>query len=184
MSAVCFAILSGAYNSDLRLSAGGAGFVIVYGLTYFFANFGPNSTTFLMPVEVFPTRMRTTGHGISAAMGKLGATAGSYGLLSMWYGYCNSAPTVNDCSTVSSSSSQMAQNEAAAGAMAVMAVCVGISLAGNLMTALFVRETGGKTLEEVDAGSKVLAEFDAAKSAEPVEDVKAEVVDKSATATP
>ena len=184
MSAICFAILSGAYNSDLRLSAGGAGFVIVYGLTYFFANFGPNSTTFLMPVEVFPTRMRTTGHGISAAMGKLGATAGSYGLLSMWYGYCNSAPTANDCSTVSSSSSQTAQNEAAAGAMAVMAVCVGVSLAGNLMTALFVRETGGKTLEEVDAGSKVLAEFDAAKPAATVEDVKAEVADEPAVAAP
>jgi hypothetical protein len=59
--------------------------------------------------------------------------------------------------------------------MAVMAVCAGVSLAGNLMTALFVRETGGKTLEEVDAGSKVLAEFDAAKPAATVEDVKAEV---------
>jgi MFS transporter, PHS family, inorganic phosphate transporter len=160
MSAVCFAILSGAYNSDLRYAASGAGFVIVYGLTYFFANFGPNSTTFLMPVEVFPTRMRTTGHGISAAMGKLGATAGSYGLLSMYYGYCKSAPTANDCSTVSSSSTAVQLSEQATGAIAVMAVCVGVSLLGNVMTTIFVRETGNKTLEEVDAGSKVLAEFD------------------------
>jgi len=161
MSAICFAILSGAYNTDLRLSAGGAGFVIVYGLTYFFANFGPNSTTFLMPVEAFPTRIRTTGHGISAAMGKLGATAGSYGLLSLWYSYCTDSPTAGDCSTVSSTSSALAQDQAVRGAMAVMAVCAGVSLAGNVMTLLFVRETGDKTLEEVDAGSKVLAVFDA-----------------------
>jgi len=161
MSAVCFAILAGAYNTDLRLSASGAGFVIVYGLTYFFANFGPNSTTFLMPVEAFPTRIRTTAHGISAAMGKLGATAGSYGLLSMWYSYCNSAPTANDCSTVSSTSSAQAITESANGAMAVMAVCAGISLLGNVMTTIFVRETGGKTLEEVDSSSKVLADHDA-----------------------
>jgi MFS transporter, PHS family, inorganic phosphate transporter len=165
MSAVCFAILSGAYNTDLRLSANGAGFVIIYGLTYFFANFGPNSTTFLMPVELYPTRIRTTGHGISAAMGKLGATAGSYGLLSMWYSYCTDAPTVGDCSTVSTSSSQVAQNESTNGAMAVMAVCVGVSLLGNVMTTLFVKETGFKTLEEVDAGCKTLEEFDKANAA-------------------
>jgi PHS family inorganic phosphate transporter-like MFS transporter len=155
MSAICFSVLAGAYNTDLRLSAGGAGFVIVYGLTYFFANFGPNSTTFLMPVEAFPTRIRTTAHGISAAMGKLGATAGSYGLLSMWYSYCKSAPTSGDCSTVSTTSSSIAQSELANGAIAVMAVCAGISLVGNVMTALFVKETGNKTLEEVDAGSDV-----------------------------
>jgi PHS family inorganic phosphate transporter-like MFS transporter len=176
MSAVCFAVLSGAYNTDLRLSAGGAGFVIVYGLTYFFANFGPNSSTFLMPVEAFPTRIRSTAHGISAAMGKLGATAGSYGLLSLWYGYCNSAPTANDCSTVSITSSQTAQNEAANGAMAVMAVCAGVSLLGNVMTTLFVKETGGKSLGEVDASSKVLALHD-----EEVEKAAAKVAPAEAT---
>ena len=176
MSAVCFAILSGAYNTDLRLSAGGAGFVIVYGLTYFFANFGPNSSTFLMPVEAFPTRIRSTAHGISAAMGKLGATAGSYGLLSLWYGYCNSAPTANDCSTVSITSSQTAQNEAANGAMAVMAVCAGVSLLGNVMTTLFVKESGGKSLGEVDASSKVLALHD-----EEVEKAAAKVAPAEAT---
>ncbi|KAF7361014.1 Inorganic phosphate transporter PHO84 [Mycena sanguinolenta] len=37
------------------------------------ANFGPNSTTFIIPGEIFPTRYRSTGHGISAATGKLGA---------------------------------------------------------------------------------------------------------------
>lgn len=39
----------------------------------FFQNFGPNVTTFVIPGEVFPTRYRATGHGFSAACGKLGA---------------------------------------------------------------------------------------------------------------
>ncbi len=45
----------------------------VYSLSYFFINFGPNTTTFVIPAEVYPTRYRATGHGISAAAGKLGA---------------------------------------------------------------------------------------------------------------
>lgn len=39
-------------------------------------NLGPNATTYLIPAEVFPTRLRTTGHGFAAACGKLGATFG------------------------------------------------------------------------------------------------------------
>jgi len=45
----------------------------LYILCQFFFNFGPNSTTFLVPGECFPTRYRSTSHGISAASGKLGA---------------------------------------------------------------------------------------------------------------
>ncbi len=48
-------------------------FLTIYGLTFFFANFGPNTTTFVYPSEVFPTSYRTTGHGIAAACGKTGA---------------------------------------------------------------------------------------------------------------
>jgi len=48
-------------------------FLGVYGLTFFFANFGPNTTTFVYPSEVFPTAFRTTGGGIAAAAGKIGA---------------------------------------------------------------------------------------------------------------
>ncbi len=42
---------------------------------------GPNCTTFLIPSEVFPTRVRGTAHGISAAAGKCGAvlTAFAFG---------------------------------------------------------------------------------------------------------
>ncbi|KAJ1693880.1 hypothetical protein LUZ63_010578 [Rhynchospora breviuscula] len=57
------------------------GFVVLYALTFFFANFGPNSTTFIVPAEVFPARLRSTCHGISAACGKAGAIIGTFGFL-------------------------------------------------------------------------------------------------------
>lgn len=47
--------------------------MFLYCLANFFQNFGPNVTTFVIPAEVFPTRYRATGHGFSAACGKLGA---------------------------------------------------------------------------------------------------------------
>nr|BAA20522.1 phosphate transporter [Catharanthus roseus] len=57
------------------------GFVIMYSLTFFFANFGPNATTFVVPAEIFPARLRSTCHGISAAAGKAGAIIGAFGFL-------------------------------------------------------------------------------------------------------
>ncbi|KAL6907406.1 hypothetical protein ACP4OV_002445 [Aristida adscensionis] len=54
-------------------------FVVMYGFTFFFANFGPNATTFIVPAEIFPARLRATCHGISAASGKVGAIVGSFG---------------------------------------------------------------------------------------------------------
>ncbi|GAA5828845.1 hypothetical protein JCM11251_005894 [Rhodosporidiobolus azoricus] len=56
----------------LKENAVGA-FVFLYCLTNFLQNFGPNTTTFVIPGEVFPTRYRSTAHGISAASGKFGA---------------------------------------------------------------------------------------------------------------
>ncbi|GJP37665.1 hypothetical protein CLOM_g22102 [Closterium sp. NIES-68] len=53
----------------------------LYALTFFFANFGPNSTTFIIPAELFPARFRSTCHGISSAAGKLGAIVGSFGFV-------------------------------------------------------------------------------------------------------
>jgi PHS family inorganic phosphate transporter-like MFS transporter len=40
---------------------------------------GPNTTTFVIPGEAFPTRYRSTAHGISAASGKLGAIVAQVG---------------------------------------------------------------------------------------------------------
>ena len=53
-------------------------FLLVYGVSYFFTEFGPNVTTFVIPSEVFPVTMRATGHGISAGIGKLGAFIGVF----------------------------------------------------------------------------------------------------------
>lgn len=52
---------------------GTSGLFACYVLSQFFFNFGPNSTTFIVPGECFPTRYRSTSHGISAASGKVGA---------------------------------------------------------------------------------------------------------------
>lgn len=53
-------------------------FLLLYGLSYFFTEFGPNVTTFVYPAEIFPVEVRTTGHGISAAVGKVGAFIGAF----------------------------------------------------------------------------------------------------------
>lgn len=63
------------------LEANRIGFIVMYSLTFFFANFGPNATTFVVPAEIFPARLRSTCHGISAAAGKAGAIVGAYGFL-------------------------------------------------------------------------------------------------------
>jgi len=53
-------------------------FLLVFGLSYFFVEFGPNTTTFVLPSEVFPVSMRTTGHGVASGIGKLGAFIGVF----------------------------------------------------------------------------------------------------------
>ncbi|PWI71406.1 phosphate:H+ symporter [Purpureocillium lilacinum] len=45
----------------------------LYIIGQFLFNAGPNTTTFVVPGECFPTRYRSSGHGLSAAMGKIGA---------------------------------------------------------------------------------------------------------------
>ncbi|KAF4659165.1 hypothetical protein FOL47_007694 [Perkinsus chesapeaki] len=52
--------------------------LVVFGVTFFWTNFGPNTTTFIIPSEIFPTEVKTTCHGFSAAMGKVGAIIGTY----------------------------------------------------------------------------------------------------------
>ncbi|PAN10625.1 hypothetical protein PAHAL_2G106300 [Panicum hallii] len=55
--------------------------VAMYTFTFFFANFGPNSTTFIVPAEIFPAHLRATCHGISSAAGKAGAIVGTFGFM-------------------------------------------------------------------------------------------------------
>ncbi|KAI9682913.1 MAG: hypothetical protein M1829_006349 [Trizodia sp. TS-e1964] len=52
-------------------------FQAMYFLSSFFNQFGPNSVTFLVAAEVFPTPVRASAHGFSAAVGKLGALLAS-----------------------------------------------------------------------------------------------------------
>ena len=63
-------------------------FLIIYGISYFFTEFGPNATTFVYPAEIFPVETRTTAHGIAAAAGKLFGFLGvfTFPLLMAWHG--------------------------------------------------------------------------------------------------
>ncbi|KAF9918137.1 Inorganic phosphate transporter pho84 [Lobosporangium transversale] len=77
MSCILFCILGFAYNPIKDHSV--PLFIFLFAATQFFQNFGPNATTFIIPGEVFPTRYRSTGHGIAAGSGKLGAIIAQVG---------------------------------------------------------------------------------------------------------
>ncbi|XP_058111104.1 low affinity inorganic phosphate transporter 8-like [Magnolia sinica] len=53
-------------------------FMVFYGLTFFFANFGPHSTTFILLAELFLARLWSTCHGISATAGKARAIISAF----------------------------------------------------------------------------------------------------------
>ncbi|KAK9367515.1 major facilitator superfamily domain-containing protein [Lipomyces kononenkoae] len=65
---ILFCVIGFAYH---HLSGGGL--LALYILSQLFLNWGPNTTTFVIPGECYPTRYRSTAHGISAASGKIGA---------------------------------------------------------------------------------------------------------------
>jgi MFS family permease len=72
--ALCFLLLA----AFPALTMNVVPFVAIFGMSYFFTEFGPNTTTFVLPSEVFPVNMRTTGHGFAAGIGKLGAFVGVF----------------------------------------------------------------------------------------------------------
>jgi PHS family inorganic phosphate transporter-like MFS transporter len=74
MMALMFAILA----SVPSISDNVNWFLIVFGISFFFTNFGPNTTTFLIPSEIYPTSIRGKAHGLSAAIGKVGAFIGAF----------------------------------------------------------------------------------------------------------
>lgn len=76
MMSICMLIIGLKYN---HLKEHGQ-FGLLYGLTFFFEKFGPNSTTFVLPAELFPTRLRSSCHALSAASRKAGAMVGSFGV--------------------------------------------------------------------------------------------------------
>ncbi len=99
-------------------------FLVIYGFSYFFTEFGPNSTTFVYPAELFPSEGRSTGHGIASAAGKIGGFAGvfTFPLLMSWHGLLT------------------AESGAAIA-----------SILGLLVTVVMLPETKGRTLEELSA---------------------------------
>ena len=97
-------------------------FLLLFGATYFFAEFGPNTTTFVYPAEIFPVRVRTTSHGIAAAAGKLGAFAGTYALTAL-------LPAIGFGRT--------------------SAIVAGVCLLGLLVTVTLLPEPKGISLEEL-----------------------------------
>ncbi|CAN6299244.1 unnamed protein product [Urochloa humidicola] len=110
------------------------GFVVMYAFTFFFANFGPNSTTFIVPAEIFPARLRSTCHGISAAAGKAGAIIGAFGFL---YAAQNQDKSKADHGY-----------PAGIGVRNSLFVLAGVNMLGFILTFL-VPESKGKSLEEM-----------------------------------
>jgi MFS family permease len=52
-------------------------FVVLYGLFLFFGEFGPGDCTILVSAKMYPTAIRGTMYGLSAAIGKAGAAIGT-----------------------------------------------------------------------------------------------------------
>ena len=96
-------------------------FLLLFGATYFFSEFGPNTTTFVYPAEIFPIRVRTTTHGIAAAAGKIGAFIGTYALTTL-------LPVI--------------------GLSKTSAIVAGVALLGLLATITTLPEPKGSSLEE------------------------------------
>jgi PHS family inorganic phosphate transporter-like MFS transporter len=118
-------------------------FVVLYAFTFFFANFGPNSTTFIVPAELFPARLRSTCHGISAACGKAGAIVGAFGFLYAAQGQHPGEPDPGYPTGIGVKNSFIA-----------LAVINGV---GFLMTFL-VPETKGRSLEDLSGENEAAKE--------------------------
>lgn len=104
-------------------------FLMVYGISYFFTEFGPNVTTFVMPGELYPVSVRATGHGISAGVGKLGAFIGVFLF-----------PVLQDN----------------LGLRGTLLLTAGVSAAGALLT-LVLPEPAGRSLEAISGHHDVVA---------------------------
>ncbi len=113
----CFAVLA----AVPVLTTAIVPFVLIFGVSYFFVEFGPNTTTFVLPSEVFPVSQRTTGHGMAAGIGKLGAFVGVFMVPSL---------------------------DSSLGLRGMLAVAAGAATLGFAITRL-LPETKGRTLEEI-----------------------------------
>lgn len=113
-------------------------FIILYGLTFFFSNFGPNTTTFIVPAELFPARFRSTCHGISGAAGKAGAIIGAIGFL--W------------ASQSRNGEERQSGWKPGIGMTNALIILGGVCIVGMVFTYFFTTETMMRSLEENEGG--------------------------------
>eukprot|EP00246_Nothoceros_aenigmaticus_P002113 TRINITY_DN1289_c0_g1_i1.p1 TRINITY_DN1289_c0_g1~~TRINITY_DN1289_c0_g1_i1.p1 ORF type:complete len:559 (+),score=72.83 TRINITY_DN1289_c0_g1_i1:276-1952(+) len=116
-------------------------FVILYGFTFFFANFGPNATTFILPAELYPARLRSTCHGISAAAGKAGAIVGAFGFL--YASQDKNKPDVGYPKGIGIKNSLL-----------ILAITNAL---GFICTLVFIPETKNRSLEDISGESEDMA---------------------------
>jgi MFS family permease len=125
MMALCFGVI----GLVPGVSTAVAPFIIAYGVSYFFAEFGPNTTTFVLPAELYPVSMRATGHGISAGVAKLGAFIGVFVFPFL---------------------------QTSLGLRGTLTLTAGVSVLGALLT-LVLPEPAGRSLEELTGDDDVVA---------------------------
>ncbi|MDA8061464.1 MAG: MFS transporter [Actinomycetota bacterium] len=122
-----FAVMTAAFALIWLLPDGATAvgvFLPLFAISYFFIEFGPNQTTFVYPSEIFPTSVRGTGDGISAAAGKFGAFLGALFVPHLL---------------------------TAVGVSGVMGVMAGVSAIGIALTLVALPEPKGQTLEVASA---------------------------------
>jgi MFS family permease len=137
MMALCFAVIGLVPGMTTTVLP----FLVVYGVSYFFTEFGPNMTTFVMPGELYPVSMRATGHGISAGIGKFGAFVGVFLF-----------PVL----------------ATSLGLRGTLLLTSGVSVLGGLLT-LVLPEPSGRSLEDISGESDIAiaAELVLAEHADP-----------------
>jgi MFS transporter, PHS family, inorganic phosphate transporter len=126
MMGLCFAVIGLVPGMTTAV----APFLVVYGASYFFSEFGPNVTTFVLPGELFPVSVRATGHGIAAGIGKFGAFIGVFLF-----------PVL----------------QSSFGLRGTLLLTAGVAVLGALLT-LVLPEPAGRSLEDICDGGRALGE--------------------------
>jgi len=122
----------------LALSQSGSQTIIAlafvgFGLFNLLMNWGPNATTFLLPAELFPTRLRATAHGLASAVAKVGAVCGILFVPLM---------------------------KAAAGVQATVIIIGVICIVAFIVTWLTRIDMTGRSLEDVEGGDYQVCSFE------------------------
>lgn len=121
---VVYGVMMGLIAIVPALSAAVVPFVLLFGIAQFGNSFGPSYSTVILPAECFPTSVRSTCHGFSAGMAKVGAFIGALVV-----------PLILDSGGLRV-------------VTAMVAGCALLAIAGTLL----LREPSGVSLDEVSDG--------------------------------